>query len=318
MRNVGHKRLSDFIEDDYISAIETAISRCMYPRYFVEISRISQDEEKDLGYDGVITTLVPFYIQFKRSTFHTPQFQGKTAKERATCGYANRCGYFSFMLHKDRNSKKYDQHNALHVLSQNAKAAYAAPLFYKSSELSRLKEWAGFYPWHYEDIAIIDSSDPTAPFFFRHVRVLKDSITFPPHAPILDHVSSHEYTYSRNGDLCFHSEPLPIDTPRKTLQEFLEEIVRHAYSQEQRRFDDGRWLFKVIPEMFHADWNSRSFRSIIKSYLVELDLLPATWNGNLFNFVFDDMDTSSKFLLAEALLQNEFGISQYIVRMGKG
>ena len=107
MRNVGHKRLPEFIEEDYISAIETAISRCTYPRYFVEISRISQDEESTLGYDGVITTLVPFYIQFKRSTFHTPQFQGKTAKDRSACGFSNRYGFFSFTFHRNRNSKKY-------------------------------------------------------------------------------------------------------------------------------------------------------------------------------------------------------------------
>jgi hypothetical protein len=122
MKKVGHKRLPDFIEEDYISAIETAISQCIHPGYKVEISRISQDEENDLGYDGVITTLVPLYVQFKRSIFNTPQFQGKVAKDRASCGYTNRSGFFSFTLHKDRNSKKYDQHNTLHTLSQHAKA----------------------------------------------------------------------------------------------------------------------------------------------------------------------------------------------------
>jgi hypothetical protein len=317
MRNVGHKRLPEFIEEDYISAIETAISRSVYPPYFVEISRISQDEENDLGYDGVITTLVPFYVQFKRSTFHTPQFHGKTAKDRESCGYANRNGFFSFTLHKDRNSKKYDQHNALISLSQHAKAAYAAPLFYKRSQLSRLKEWAGTYPWHYKDITIIDSGKLTVPVSFRKVRVLMDSITFPPHAPIFDHLSSHEYTFSRNGDLCYHSEPQPVDAPRITLQEFVEDTVMNAFNQEQPDFDDGRWLFKFMPEFFHADWRSRSFKGTIKSYLVELDLLSATWNGNIFNFVIEDMDTRGRFLLAEALMQSEFGISQYILKMGK-
>lgn len=91
---------------------------------------------------------------------------------------------------------------------------------------------------------------------------------------------------------------------RTTLQEFIEEIVRNANRQDQGRFNDGRYLFKVIPELFQADWQSRNLRSTIKSYLVELDLLPATWNGNLFNFVFEDMDTAGRFLLAEALMDS--------------
>jgi|GEM_PF-2329569 len=317
MRDVGYKRLPEFIEEDYISAIETAISRCIYPRYFVEISRISQDEERTLGYDGVITTLVPFYIQFKRSTFHTPQFQGKTTKDRESCGYSNRCGFFSFTLHKDRNSKKYDQHNALYSLSQHAKAAYVAPLFYKRSKLSRLKEWTHPYPWYYDDVVIVQSSTPHVPVVFRNVRVIMDSITIPPHAPIVDHTPSHEYTFSRNGNICFHSKPLPLDIPRTTLHEFIVQLVRSAQVQEQRRFDDGRWLFKVIPELFHTDWRSRGLKGTIKSYLVELDLLPATWSGDLHSFVFEEMDAASRFLLAEVLLQNEFGIMQYLMRMGK-
>ena len=119
-----------------------------------------------------------------------------------------------------------------------------------------------------------------------------------------DHDASHEYTFSRNGDICFHSEPMPLDMQRTTLQEFIEEIVRNANRQDQGRFNDGRYLFKVIPELFQADWQSRNLRSTIKSYLVELDLLPATWNGNLFNFVFEDMDTAGRFLLAEALMDS--------------
>jgi hypothetical protein len=290
----------------------------MHPSgYKVEISRISQDEENDLGYDGVITTLVPLYVQFKRSIFNTPQFQGKVAKDRASCGYTNRSGFFSFTLHKDRNSKKYDQHNTLHTLSQHAKAVYAAPLFYKRAALSRLKQGVHPYPWHYEDVVVVDAAAPSFPVFFRQVRVLMDSITFPPHAPILDRASSHEYTYTRNGDLCFHSEPMPLDTPRKTLQKFIQETVEEYSRPDQRSFDDGRRIFKIIPDLFGADLRSRNLRSMLKSYMVELDFLSATWTGDVFNFVFEDMDTAGRFLLAEALMQNEFGISQYILRMGK-
>ena len=75
LKKQGEKIIPDFIEEDYISAIETALNRCYY--YFdknIEIRRISQADENELGYDGVLNTIVPFYIQFKRSDFYSPRF----------------------------------------------------------------------------------------------------------------------------------------------------------------------------------------------------------------------------------------------------
>jgi len=318
MQNVGFKRLPEFIEEDYISAIETAFTRCTYPNYFIEISRISQDDENDLGYDGVITSLVPLYVQFKRSTFHTPQFHGRTAHQRTSCGFQNRSGFFSFNLHKDRNSKRFDQHNTLYTLSQVARAVYAAPLFYKRSDLSQFKEQSRLYPWRYEDVLILDASLPGRVFAFPRMRVLFDSITIPPHAPITDRAASHEYSYTRNGDICFHSEPTPFDTPVKSLHDFILEVVQSVFDKDRHHFDDGRMVFEIIPDLYHANWRSRNFKSMLKSYLVGIDKIPSTWTGDIHEYIFRELDTADRFLLLEALLLQDFSIVQYVLRVLPG
>ena len=53
----GERTTPDFIEEDFISAIETALNRSVYYRdKCVEIRRISQADENELGYDGVLNT----------------------------------------------------------------------------------------------------------------------------------------------------------------------------------------------------------------------------------------------------------------------
>ena len=310
MRKSGHKRLPEFIEAEYISAIETLLSHSFYPRYKIEICRISQDEEAEFGYDGVVTSLVPFYIQFKRSIFHTAQFNGKTAKDRIRCGYHNKRGFFSFALHRNRNSKKYEQHNTLYALSKHAKAAYVAPLFYKRSKLSVLKSKIVRFPWYYRDIVIIDSKRR---IHFTNVRIFEDSITIPPHNIINDRRPSHQYTFTKQGEICFHSEPIRLDILKKNLYEFIREIIDSTMPDP--KFDDGRWIFKILPELFLTNWKSREFKAMIKSYMTEIDLIPVSWHGNLQNLILEKMDNVSRFLLAESILGNEFGIHQYLVKI---
>jgi hypothetical protein len=313
MRKSGHKRFPEFIEEEYISAIETLLSRSKYPRYSIEITRISQDEEKEFGYDGLITSLVPFYVQFKRSIFHTPQFNGKTAKDRTLCGYKNERGFFSFALHKDRNSGRYEQHNALYALSQKAKAAYVAPLFYRRNRLSELKNALVISPWHYRDVVIIDLNFKMKYMPFKRVRILKDSITIPPHREINDRLPSHEYTFTKNGEICFHSEPIPLDIPMKNFIDFIQELLESIIHNP--KIDDGRWIFEILPELFRTNWKSRVFKAMIRSYMVKIDLITEGWRGDLQNLILEKMDNISRFLLAESILENEFGIKQYLVKI---
>jgi hypothetical protein len=309
MRGTGHKRLPEFIEEEYISAIETLLSHSVYPKYNIEICRISQNEEKEFGYDGVITSLVPFFIQFKTSIFHTPEFRGKTATDRAGFGFNKKRGFFSFSLHRDKNSKRYEQHNALYMLSKHAKAAYVAPLFYKRTKLSEIKYKKVLFPWRYEKIVV--NINYHSPIVFDNVRVLLESITLPPHAEIDDKATRHEYTFTKRGEICFHSEAISLNTPMINFYEFIQEIV--SSSLREPAIDDGRFLIKILPELFQANWKSRYFKSMIMSYLIENDLIREKWKGDILKFVLEEMDNISRFLLIESLLEREFNIKQYVV-----
>ena len=109
----GEKTTPEFIEEDFISAIETAISRSYYYKNkFVEIKRISQADENVLGYDGVLNTIVPFYIQFKRSDFYSPNFNGQLTTERKELSLPVNRGFFAFALLRKDN--RYEQHNAIY------------------------------------------------------------------------------------------------------------------------------------------------------------------------------------------------------------
>jgi len=315
MKNVGYKRVSEFIEDDFISAVELVISRAAYPTGHIEISRVSQDEEHYVGYDGVLTSLIPFYLQFKRSTFHTPQFKGKTMRDREACGFATKSGFFSFTLHKNRNSKDYDQHNILHRLSKRFSAAYVAPLFYKKSALSKYKTLTPVYAWTYKDMDVFIAETPHTPIEMRNVRILHQTMTITPHEPITDHLPSHEYTYSHNGDICFHSKVIPLDASRRTLYDLIEKILGNLDQMKITPEEQSKKVVELLAEVFSSDWRSRSFQSMLKSYLVELDILPATWNGDIHRLLLEEIGSIERLLLAETVLWSELRIAQYVARV---
>lgn len=179
---------ADFIEEDYISAVETMISRSAYAhnKKFIEISRISQDQERGLGYDGVLTAIVPFYVQFKRSQFYTPAYSGKLSKDRQKVfGKPLNSGFLAFKLHRDRHTQMYEQHNAMWKLSQYSSAAYVAPLFYKKRDLTALKQREVDLPWEYRQLKVRDRVFRMG-YPLKAVRTFKDSIVVIPHREVKD------------------------------------------------------------------------------------------------------------------------------------
>ena len=317
LRDIGHKRVSEFTEEDFISAIETYLARAAYPRYDIEITRISQDEERDLGYDGVMTCLVPFYIQFKRSCFNTPEYKGQLAYDRLNCGFADKEGFFSFRLHKDRQTHGYDQHNALFKLSQASKAAYVAPLFYKRRRLSSLKALSSMYPWTLKDIIVLESRPIPASVRFRRVRLLHDCITIPPHKDIPDRLASHHYSFTQRGNVCYHSDPERLDIPHLRFLEFLQEVIEKVISIDRKAIPNAIAVIKLLPELMGTYWSARYFKALIKNYLIDLDLVSERSTRSIETIVFKDLSETNRYLLTEHVVREEFSIVQYIVRVGK-
>ncbi len=311
-KTIGHKIISEFTEEDFISAFETVLSHCTYHYDELEISRISQDDERELGYDGVLTSIVPFYIQFKRSAFHKPEFRGQLSDDRTHVGFSNFRGYYSFNLHRYKKTRVHEQHNALYKLSSNSTAAYLAPLFLKKSVLSRYKKYRINYPWNYASALIYERNRPS--LLINNIRIFQKTITIPPHRHIADK-KPHAYTFSNNGETCFHSEPEHVENYIKPFDVLLNSIIEQLLDLRKSEKQIIRVIIDILPELFDLNWASARFNSIMKSYLLELDLIPDKTRMNVSDFIQNKLLEHDLLFFVEHVLKEEFNIIQYVARL---
>jgi hypothetical protein len=308
----GHVIDSEFIEEEFISGFETVLSNSRHLPWPLEISRISQDDEHVLGYDGVLTSLVPFYVQFKRATYCRPAFNGTMAQDRIAKGLSTREGFFAFSLLKDKKSGEYLQHNALFRLSQGQRAAYVAPLFYTRQHLSAFKRLGSKWPWTYIDVDVHEAGVRRL-YPMPNQRAFAKCITVPPHRVIADTEPSHHYSYLRTGSLCFHSEPEVPPSPPMLLSEFLDTVAESVFSVTDSK-GPGVGMLMLLPELYGATWSNEAFRSFVKAYLLDMDLYPYSETTSVENWVFEQLRPAEILLLAERMLALDFNIIQYIVR----
>jgi hypothetical protein len=307
IKRQGEKSTPDFTEEDYISAIETAMNRNFYYRdKEIEISRISQTDENELGYDGVLSTIVPFYIQFKRSYFYSPQFKGALLTDRDSISLPTNRGFYALELLKKNG--RFDQHNTMYLLSQKARASYVAPLFYKSKDLARLKSYTNrIIPSYFDDISIYDFS-----FNRRHqysnIRFFKDSITIAPHNSINDQEPSHHYSYCKELKIGFHSEPInPENSRPENLLSFIIGIVG-AEKRNDTEIQVSK-IFDSIPDFFNIEKGSKDCKSIIQNSINRVSNNDKKDNSDL---ILDKLTTTDKLLVLEDILYEYFGIRQLI------
>ncbi|WP_139362290.1 hypothetical protein [Hymenobacter sp. CRA2] len=301
----GETHKPDFIEEDFISALETGLNRTFYYKdKSVGISRISQADENELGYDGVLTTIVPFYIQFKRSYFFTPSFSGKLLSDRNKISLPTQKGFFAFELLKKENG--YKQHNVMHELSQKHHAAYVAPLFYKKQDLLSIKQYReDVIPTHFHNIIILDSSSYA--HNFDNVKVFKNSLTIPPHSKIYDKNTSHHYSYCKELKVGFHSKPENLmDSSSETLNSFLKRISEHKNTQLEENTNN---LFNSLPlYLGFKSTKSKNYKSILSASINRI----STTDVPLTDNVFSNLTTIDKLLITEDILQHYLNIWQFI------
>ncbi len=302
----GERTTPDFIEEDFISAIETSLNRSIYYRdKSIEIRRISQADENELGYDGVLNTIVPFYIQFKRSDFYSPHFSGQLSIDRKNVSLPVDKGFFAFeLLRKD---KKYEQHNAMFRLSQLSKAAYVAPMFYKSSDLSKLKAQAKeMLPIFYDDI-IFYHPIHRRHFTFKNLVIFKKSITIPPHALINDTNASHHYSYSRENKVGFHSEPINLDHSKsQSFYYFVQEVFNQNGKESTVVVDS---IYNLLPELFGYEKGSTDFLAILESSIRRVSIVDPETS---INSIIEKLDTIDKLIILEDILYHYFNIRQFV------
>jgi len=302
----GERTTPDFIEEDFISAIETALNRSVYYHdKSIEISRISQADENELGYDGILNTIVPFYIQFKRSDFYSPQFKGQLTTDRKNVTLPVDRGYFAFELLRKNN--KFEQHNAMFKLSQQNKAAYVAPMFYKSNDLSKLKSQAKeILPLHYDDIFFyhpIHGRHTT----LRNLLLFKKSITIPPHDIINDNNASHHYSYSRDNKIGFHSDPINLENSKaQNFYYFIQEVFNQQERESKSKIESN---YNLLPELFGFEKNTSDFIAILEASINRISIVDSE---TTISSIIEQLDTIDKLVILEDILYHYFNIRQFI------
>jgi hypothetical protein len=309
---------SNFIEDDYISAIDRILGKASGISPNIEISRISQQDEGDLGYDGILNSIVPYYIQFKVPTYFTPKYSGKLKLDRESLGKKDVNGFLGFKLRLDPKSSKFDQHNALFKLSKKQEAVYVSPKFYKKKHLSILKKEQFIYPWDYDDVVIIDPyySHQFRRRLFKNIKLFSSSITIPIHKEITDKAKSHSFSFNLLNETIFHSEPETLEgEPVMNLSEYLYQIVNQEI--ESRENPDSNLeafpnnIILDIPEIFDLPWRSPILREIFHSELLFLGIKFSKSNPLETELV--NLDLNEKLILLEIVLEKYFNIHQYLI-----
>lgn len=303
--------ICEFTEEDFISAIERELQKYFFSENLV-ISRISQSDEKSLGYDGVIDHIVPIYIQFKRSNFYRDTYQGQLAEDRLSILKKNQNSFFAFNLHKDSKTKKYLQHNLLFKLrDNNFHSCYVAPLFFKKTQLHKLKTSKAhkykFYPWYLERLTLRDRNVLTE----YKVRLFKDSISIVPHKEVKDSSSRHTYSFNKDKEVCFHSQPEFIEGKAKSLNDFIVEILSNLRNIAELELNVKQIIDRLIG-ILDVQSNLDTFNSYA-FYYTDNQYSNSEEKGSLFN----SLPYYFKLRVIEDYLDKEFGISQLILHIRK-
>ena len=287
---------SEFIEEDFIGAIERQLEKHVQSQWMT-ISRISQSAERHLGYDGVLTAALPFYIQFKRSTLYRGSYTGKLSKDRAS-KFGSEHYFYGFELHKNATSGLFEQHNALHALHANFPCAYVAPLFHRTRQLSDYKKQKppSAHPWHYHQAIIHDG--PSSLVY--RARMFEMTVAITPHKIIPNPDPSHHYTYNRKREVCFHSTPEPLGPRADSFSSFLSGVIDDFESAEQpSRLGE---LIRAVTSLY-PEGAGESLSQYVRLHVPHAESWQAIY----------ELPAILQLAILEDLLWQDFRVRQYVV-----
>jgi hypothetical protein len=255
----------EFSEANLANYLERLIERSTHPtKRQIELRQISQPKEKSKGYDAVIQSVVPFYVQLKTSYHYPGNSSSEIIKGRKTLGLSHARGAFFFRLKPERNPSDPLQHNVLYKLAQKHHAAYVAPIFFRETGLSRALTWEDWYPWSYGSLAVHEVG--LTRVNFNRIRLFHELVTVVPHRPVKS--ATHEYSYSATREVAFHSQPEhAMDGPAQTLVEFLGGIAR-VHDELVERYPLERWsrsLLEELADLLEKPINSAGMVRILRS-----------------------------------------------------
>lgn len=237
----------NYTEDTVGFALESFLALLSFPRHRFSIEPFSRGNERWLGADarlyGKVKSFKPFYVQFKRPFAYPAHSKAKIIKDRHGLKLDIIPHALFFGLHPKKSHHSDLQHNVLFRLRRRllkrgiGDAAYVCPLFldraaYRSNlHLSGLRMWPLFWrrhPWEMEEL-LVHTGPGGATVNFSAVPMLREHITIPPHALVID--ANHSYSFTESGNqVCFHS-PTSLPDSQSTLTDFLSRVAADGRQQ---------------------------------------------------------------------------------------
>ncbi|MFY0520554.1 hypothetical protein ACOMCU_22395 [Lysinibacillus sp. UGB7] len=317
IKKSGETIIPDFIEEEFISAMDRYFSnKYVYPSNedCVKITRISQSEERERGYDGIITSIIPFYVQFKRSNFLTPKSSSKLIKDRESVSLKTQKGVYYFPLHK--NELEFNQHNTMYKLANDSyfkkKVFYAAPLFFRKGQLDEVRSGSGNdYAYRYQPIEIYDFQIKSK-FYQNRIPMFKNVITIPPHKIVNRGSESHIYSYTKEGEVCFHSDPekYPEDFNPQNLWDFLSSLNNEEEITDLEKFTNH--LMNILPDIFGLKSNTPKFKSLLITSLNRSLNFEIQNESLTIEKLLESLTPLDKLVIFEDVLKQHFNIHQYV------
>jgi hypothetical protein len=139
-------------------------------------------------------------------------------------------------------------------------------------------------------------------------------MTIPPHKNIPGRGASHHYSFGNRGEVCFHSDVERPDIKALRFGEWFVQVIESTKRQGRDSTDGSLLIMRILPELLGTVWSSRTFRAMIRDYLVDLDLLARQSTRSVEGLVLDGLRDSERYLLSEHVLKEELSIVQYVVR----
>lgn len=292
-----------------------------------KVRQITQRQERYRGgYDAVVSTVLPFYVQAKTASFHPDHSASDIISDRNGLGINSSPGAFAFYLRKHQGTTEPLQHNALYWMSLRSMAAYVCPTFLSEEALdSRIEEALNVRRhevWSYQETAY---HEPTKGHVSKiRARHFAGLVTIVPHR-LVDHYL-HRYSYDKHScpAVVFHSDPEKVPDS-KPFSEFFSAI---GFDQQniERGNPDERRAFKSVDALraSQLQWIEESFASSDQGFSVSLpDLSHALYAAQISSSTrFTRVENAMNYLnkldwldLAAfwgALLSEKFSIRQFM------
>lgn len=215
---------SEFSEAQYQSYIESCFINDFRGNNEFDIHYFSGVDERLRGYDILVNTYIPIFLQMKRSDFFFNDSRNiDMVNRKNVLGFIDNPGAYVFHLHLDSKTKDYLQHNLLVDLSNDFNyVRYIAPNFVNYDLLMKLKYRIDSIYWnsiHQNTLSFgINNLTWRDYFYFPH------SILIKPHLRQTKVVGvHHKYFFNKQRQISFHSEPEKIENG-ETFNEFISKV----------------------------------------------------------------------------------------------